>query len=267
MPFGRGRPAADWPGGRATTYARQNAHGRLLQAAARRAGPLHRRHDRDPAARPGPGAPWWSSGHRLGWLVALVATIAAIVFFQRGYGDVTSDAVVHGVALVAVWVVLIALVVGGVLHALAGDRATAALPWKAGIYVFPTTVVDARTNVLAIYDTGDDLERIEGSGKSVQLVFKGRTFSFDSDDASAARAAIEQARNEGPTSNEKVRASRDPLSEPRISKPARTDRVPRAHRAVVDAPPLRRRRRGGAGPRSRHLLRAERDGRSARSRT
>jgi len=157
--------------------------------------------------------------HRAGWLVALVAVIAAVLFFRRGYGDVSSDAVVHGFALVAVWVVVIALVVGGVLHALAGDRATAALPWKAGIYLFPTSVVDARTHVLSLYDTTDDLERMEGSGRALRLVFKGRTFAFDSDDAAAARAAIEQARSEGPPSNEKISAARDPLAEPRISSP------------------------------------------------
>jgi hypothetical protein len=160
------------------------------------------------------------TAHRVGWLVAVAAAIALFVFFQRGYGDVGSGAVVHGVALIAVWVALIALIVGGILHALAGEREIGKLPWKAGIYAFPTTVVDARTHRLVIHE-GDDLERIEGSGGSVRLVFKGGTFNFSSNEAGAAeaRAAIEQARNEGPASNEKVRASRDPLAEPRMSSP------------------------------------------------
>lgn len=175
------------------------------------------------------------TGHRIGWLVALVGVIGAILFFQRGFGDVSSDAVVHGVALIAVWVVFVVLIVGGVLHALAGEREIGALPWKAGVYAFPSTLIDARTHVLSIHDV-DELERVEGSGGTVTLVFKGGsyTFSTDASGAEAARAAIEEARTQGPPSNEKARASRDPLSEPRISSPlAPTERRVRSTAAWV----------------------------------
>ncbi len=175
------------------------------------------------------------TGHRIGWLVALVGVIGAIAFFQRGFGDISSGAVVQGVALIAVWVILISLVVGGVLHALAGEREIAALPWKAGVYAFPSTLIDARTHVLSIHDI-DDLERIEGSGGSVTLVFKGGSYSFATDaaGADAARAAIEEARTQGPPSNDKLRAARDPLSEPRIASPlAPTDRRTRSTAAWV----------------------------------
>jgi hypothetical protein len=159
-------------------------------------------------------------GHRLGWLIALLGIALAVVLFQRGFGDVMQGSVVHGLPLIGAWVFVFVLIFGGLLHALAGERAISALPWKAGIYAFPTATVDARRDTLRIYEV-DELERIDGDGGAVRLVYKGATFAFSADPnvASRARADIEEARNQGPTSDAKARASRDPLAEPRVSSP------------------------------------------------
>ncbi|MBI2388788.1 MAG: hypothetical protein HYV09_04145 [Deltaproteobacteria bacterium] len=167
-----------------------------------------------------PGGP---TAHRIGWIVAALGVIGAILLYRTGYGDLGSDAVVHGVALAFAWVVAIGLVLGGALHAIAGERAIGALPWKAGVYAFPTGVVDARTHLLRVADV-DALERVEIAGTArcaVVIVIGGQAFSFAADAAAAEKAkqALEQARAEGPASNPMARASLDPLAEPRVSSP------------------------------------------------
>lgn len=159
-------------------------------------------------------------GHRAGWFVMLLGGVLAVLLFQRGFGDVTNGMVVHALPLIGAWVFVFLLVFGGLLHALAGDRATASLPWKAGIYAFPTAVVDARRATLRIFEI-DDVKSIDGDGATVRIAFPSETFTFitEPDAATRARRDIEEARGQGPSSNEKVRASRDPLAEPRISSP------------------------------------------------
>jgi hypothetical protein len=118
------------------------------------------------------------------------------------------------------WAGIFLLVFGGLLHALAGARATAALPWKAGVYAFPNSVVDARTDKLRFFDTSE-LERIDGDGGTVRLVFPRETITFHAtaEQAARARALIEEARAEGPISEVKGRPSLSPIAEPRVSSP------------------------------------------------
>lgn len=152
--------------------------------------------------------------------MSVVGVVLAGVLFQRGFGDYASSSVVHGIVLTAAWAGIFFLVFGGLFHALAGERAIAALPWKAAIYAFPTAVVDARRDKLRLFEI-DDLERIDGDGSTVRLVFPGETFSFQAsgDEAANAKRAIEEARGQGPASDPKVTAQRNPLAEPRISSP------------------------------------------------
>lgn len=164
-----------------------------------------------------PGGP---TTHRIGLVVAALGVIGALLLYRTGHGDLGSDAFVHGVALAVAWVLCIALVLGGALHAIAGERAVRTLPWKAGVYAFPTGVVDARTHQLRVADV-DALERVESGAGTLRVVIGRQAFTFPADAAAADRAkeALEQARAEGPTSNPNARASLDPLAEPRVSSP------------------------------------------------
>ncbi len=158
-------------------------------------------------------------GHRAGWGVAVVGLVLAVLFFLRGFGDLSAASLVHGVPLAAVWAVLFVLVFGGLLHALAGDRATSALPWKAGVYAFPNSVVDARTDKLRFFEV-TEIERVEGDGGTVRLVFRGETLTFQAspEQAARARAVLEDARG-GLAEEERGRPSISPIAEPRVSSP------------------------------------------------
>lgn len=158
--------------------------------------------------------------HRAGWIVAVVGLVLAGLLFQRGFGEVSNGAVVHGLPLIGAWVLVFVLIFGGLLHALAGERAITALPWKAGIYAFPRSVVDARRDTLRMYDV-EELQRIDGEGGTVRLVYPTASFTFEGNTEVAARARIEieQARTQGEPVDPKARPSMSPVAEPRVSSP------------------------------------------------
>lgn len=157
-------------------------------------------------------------GHRVGWAIALFGLVLAGALFVRGFGDLDSAAAVHGLPLIGAWVLAFALLAGGVLHARAGDRAIASLPWKAGVYAFPSAVIDARTHLLRRFDV-DTLEQIDATGGQLVLRFSQATFRFTADGSTiaSARAAIEAMKASPPTSHE--RDSADPLASPRMTSP------------------------------------------------
>lgn len=163
------------------------------------------------------GAP---SGHRVGWGAAGVGLVGLVALGLVGFGDLDSGLAIHGVAFAALWVALVALAAFGVLHALAGDRENAVLPWKPGVYLFAHALVDARRYTLRVFDV-DALERVEDAGAGLRVTYAGESFTFpgDAERVSRAKAAIEDARARGPASDPKARASHDPLAEPRVSSP------------------------------------------------
>ncbi len=157
--------------------------------------------------------------HRFGWLVALVSFVGLGVLIASGFGDLGSDAVVHGLPVAGAYVVLFALGVGGALHAMAREQETGALPWKAGVYLFPSSLIDARTHVLRVFPV-DELTRFDAGGATAKAIYPGGTFTFSgsADAIGRARDAIADVQSSGPVS-EKARASVDPLAEPRYSNP------------------------------------------------
>ncbi len=157
------------------------------------------------------------TSHRIGWGVAAVAALALAIAWRHGFGEASSGAVVYGAGLVALWIVLVALVVGGAAHALGRAWEIARLPWRAGIYAFPDALVDARIHVLRVREVAE-LARVEASGGAVRLVYEDAVYAFPSEEpaASAARDAIEEARRSWPREAD---PARDSLAEPRIVSP------------------------------------------------
>jgi hypothetical protein len=160
------------------------------------------------------------TGHRAFWLVAALSLVGLVFVALHGFGDLSSDAVVHSIVMIAVFVLLAVACVYGILHALAGERSTRVLPWKAGIYAFPSATIDARTHSLRVFDA-DDLQKIEPTANGLALVYGSARFVFTASEGEAqkAKSAIEEWQNSGPASDPKQRASRDPLAEPRMSSP------------------------------------------------
>jgi hypothetical protein len=133
------------------------------------------------------------------WLALSGAAILLLVALYRvGRGDLTSRMAIHGAPVIAAYVLLIAAAVFGVLRALAVWGAVRALPFRAGIYVFPIGLIDARRHVLRVYKI-EDLKSAAGPDGSHRFILSfpgGRSFPFTAKSpaqASAAEAALATA--------------------------------------------------------------------------
>ncbi len=112
---------------------------------------------------------------------ALIALIAALLFaglLVQGFGSLSSPLAVHKPALLGAYVVLVFLLPFGVLRALAFARETKMLPYKAGIYAFPMTLIDARQKHLRVYPMTDLVKAEPGPGGFVLTVKGAGAISF-----------------------------------------------------------------------------------------
>ncbi|HLK39127.1 MAG TPA: hypothetical protein VKU41_20335 [Polyangiaceae bacterium] len=99
---------------------------------------------------PAPGKSVWA------YLVFSGAlAVAGLALLLAGWGQVASSMALHGPKLLAVDVVLFAASAYGVVHAMGILRAMDALPWRAGIYVFPACIVDAQSPALLVWSVAD----------------------------------------------------------------------------------------------------------------
>lgn len=106
---------------------------------------------------------------------ALLLAIVAIV----GMGSLESSLALHGPAMIAAYALLLAAVVFALLRAASIERATNALPFRAGWYLFPSGVVDARTGrlrVLPIAELSPGAPR--DPARTIVLAASGETLSF-----------------------------------------------------------------------------------------
>lgn len=140
--------------------------------------PILRAHARAPASR--------------GWtLVAIGAVLALIALVLPGFGDPFSTLATHPRWALGLFAVLVALAVLGALRALAAHGARD-LPFRAGVYVFPSELVDARTPTLWIHPLGE-LRSIETGARTIRLHFRGgRAYAFDVPELETAESAVAQ---------------------------------------------------------------------------
>jgi len=90
---------------------------------------------------------------------ALLA-LAAMLLLKAGYGDVRSPFAIHGPRMLAADTLLVSAVVYGVVHAAAILRALGGPPYRAGTYLFPACIVEARGPVLRVWPV-DDVQTVE----------------------------------------------------------------------------------------------------------
>src|SRR5439155_16283123 len=99
-----------------------------------------------------------------------------------------------------------------------------ALPWPAGVYVFPTVLVDARTTTLDVLPLVD-LDAIETDvrARRVRLVFtNGRAFAFaigEGEDLARTLADLEDARARAKDLAANADASACALADPLFESP------------------------------------------------
>jgi len=130
-------------------------------------------------------APW-------GWAAAgALAVIVVVGLLWYGFGDPSSALVVHPAPAVGVFATLLAFVVFACLRAISAHRAHD-LPFRAGVYLFPSEVVDARGPALTVHPVAE-LTSIELNDRHVRVRFLDHcAFTFPVADAAAGELAVAQ---------------------------------------------------------------------------
>jgi hypothetical protein len=136
-------------------------------------------------AKPRPRAAWLA--------LAAGACVAGVLVAARGFGALGGGALQSPLVTV-IYGSLAAAVVFAMARSIDARGDARTLPWPAGVYVFPTALVDARTATLDVLPLLD-LAAVESEvrARRVRLVFtSGRTFAFElGEDEDVARAAAE----------------------------------------------------------------------------
>ncbi len=140
--------------------------------------PILRAHLRAPASR--------------GWALVAAASVAALgALFFLGFGDPHSRFVTRPTWVALVFTALVATALLGFFRALAA-RGAHDLPFRAGVYLFPSEVVDARGPTLRVHPLAE-LSEIYTDGQHVWIDFRdGAEFSFAVPDAKTGESAVAQ---------------------------------------------------------------------------
>ena len=141
------------------------------------------------------------------WLgVAVGGVVLLVVVYQLGLGDLESALALQGTAFIGGYAVLLAAVFVAILQVLARLQARQALPFRAGIYLFPSGVIDARTYKLRVYPFTNAPPPVV-SGQSLVLTFPDASFTFPvlSGHLEQAKSVVEEAESR----IEKARAEDD----------------------------------------------------------
>lgn len=155
------------------------------------------------------------------WLGATGAgALVVLLTWILGFGSLESGLAIHGGAFVLVYFAGFFLLALGVLVYLAYALKEKRLPFRAGVYVFPACVIDARTRRLRVYPLGE-ATGASPSGAGLRITFGGASFDVDADAAAAER--ITTLRVEAPAALERNDPNElvtlDPLYNPRFSSP------------------------------------------------
>lgn len=164
---------------------------------------------------------------KLVWLVLTAACFVALVVVTRiGYGSLDSALALHSWKVLLVYAALVFGVAFGLVQAFARVVRERALPYGAGIYLFPACLIDARSDQFKVYWT-QDLAGVDVQGGSVRVAFSGGThFQFACADPGQAaaivrevQAARDRAMHAKATEDPKELVAVDPLHNPRFSSP------------------------------------------------
>jgi hypothetical protein len=161
------------------------------------------------------------------WLGVSVACFILLVFIARlGYGDLESSLSLHSWRALILYLGLVFGLAFGLVQAFARVVRERALPYTAGIYLFPACLIDARDDQFRVYDTRD-LANVEAQGNSVRVAFAGGiafTFPLGKGMAgdkivSEVQSARDRSMRAHATEDAKELVAVDPLHNPRFSSP------------------------------------------------
>jgi hypothetical protein len=164
---------------------------------------------------------------RLLWLgLTAVCLVGLVVTTRLGYGSLDSALSLHTWKALPLYLALCFGVAFGLLQAFARLVRERALPYAAGVYLFPACLIDARSEAFKIYDT-KDLASADLRGASLRVGFAGgASFLFPLRDAGMGQALVaevhaarDRAMHAHATEDPAELVAVDPLHNPRFSSP------------------------------------------------
>ncbi len=155
-----------------------------------------------------------------------VLVVAATFVLVKGWGDISSPLALHRKPMLFVDVMLFSAAAYCFVHAAVVLRATEALPYRAGTYVFPACVVDASGPVLRVWPFADAeaFERLPRPALGVRMrdgervVVPGRADEVERAESALTSLRVELTRALAEDDFDML-AELDPLHETRISSP------------------------------------------------
>ncbi len=114
----------------------------------------------------------------VGGAVAILGVVILVVLFQLGLGDLTSGLALHPVPWIAAYAIAVATIALGVVRVLARLRADWALPFSAGIYLFPSGVIDARRSILRVFTLSRLVTPVIDERSLILTFPEGESFKF-----------------------------------------------------------------------------------------
>ncbi len=163
------------------------------------------------------------------WLALTGGCLLTLVIVTRvGYGQLDSSVSLHSGKALVLYAALIFGMAFGLVQAFARMVREKALPYSAGVYLFPACLIDARSDQFKVYST-QDLTSVDAQGTSVRVSFSGSggaSFAFACTDAAQAativsevQSARDRAMHAKATEDPKELVAVDPLHNPRFSSP------------------------------------------------
>lgn len=164
---------------------------------------------------------------KLVWLALTAGCFVALVIVTRiGYGSLDSSLALHSWKALLLYGALVFGIGFGLVQAFARVVRERALPYAAGVYLFPACLIDARSDQFKVYST-QDLAGVDAQGATVRVAFSGGTqFAFPCVDPAQipamiaeVHAARDRAMHAKATEDPKELVAVDPLHNPRFSSP------------------------------------------------
>lgn len=164
---------------------------------------------------------------KLRWLGLSAGSFVALIVTARvAFGDLESSLSLHGAKAVPLYFLFVFGLGFGLVQAFARVVRERALPYSAGIYLFPACLIDARDDQFRVYETRD-LTTVEVQGTAIRIAFAGgHTFLFPltnpskgQEIVSEVQAARDRAMHANATEDPKELVAVDPLHNPRFSSP------------------------------------------------
>jgi hypothetical protein len=107
------------------------------------------------------------------WLGLSAASFVVLIITARlGYGALDSGLSLHSAKALPLYAGLVFTFAFGLVQAFARVVRERALPYTAGVYLFPACLIDARDDQFRVYETSD-LSSVEVRGPAIVVSFKG----------------------------------------------------------------------------------------------